>query len=83
YYDQSAARYFAPYGVHRATDQYYTSNYAYSKFQSQFLGVGFRIAPPAGVFGWQNLHELEIRYGHYTQTTDLVSDVVSLSLGFK
>jgi len=83
YYDQTAARYFAPYEAHSPNDQFYTSNYEYAKFQSQFFGVGFRVAPPAGVFGWQNLHELEIRYGHYSQTTNLVSDVVSLSLGFK
>jgi hypothetical protein len=83
YYNQSAARYFAPYEVHSTADQYYTSNYEYAKFQSSFYGIGFRIAPPAGVFGWQGLHELEIRYGHYTQTTDLISDVVSVSLGFK
>ncbi len=83
YYDQSAAKYFAPYETHSPTDEYYTSNYEYSKFNANFFGVGFRIAPPNGVFGWQGLHELEIRYGHYTQTTDLVSDVVSLSLGFK
>jgi hypothetical protein len=83
YYTQTAARYFAPYEQHSPTDQYYTSNYEYAQFTSQFFGVGIRIAPPKGVFGWQNLHELEIRYGHYTQTTNLVSDVVSLSLGFK
>jgi hypothetical protein len=83
YYDQSASKYFAAYEVHSPNDQYYSSNYEYSKFQSSFYGVGVRIAPPKGVFGWQGLHELEIRYGHYTQTTDLVSDVVSLSLGFK
>jgi hypothetical protein len=83
FYNQSAARYFAPYEVHNASDQYYTSNYEFSKFNSQFYGIGFRIAPPTGVFGIQNLHELEIRYGHYSQTTDLVSNVVSLSLGFK
>ena len=83
YYDQSASKYFAPYETHSPNDPYYTSNYEYSKFQSGFYGVGFRIAPPKGVFGWQGLHEMEIRYGHYTQTTDLVSDVVSLSLGFK
>jgi hypothetical protein len=83
FYNQSAARYFAPYEAHSPTDQYYTSNYEYAKFSSQFFGVGFRIAPPNGVFGWQGLHEMEIRYGHYTQTTDLVSDVVSLNLGFK
>ncbi|MDB5022721.1 MAG: hypothetical protein JWP78_476 [Mucilaginibacter sp.] len=83
YYNQSAAKYFAPYGAHNPNDPYYTSNYEYAKFRSDFYGVGFRIAPPKGVFGWQNLHDLEIRYGHYAQTTSLVSDVVSLSLGFK
>lgn len=83
YYKQSAAKYFAPYEAHSPMDQYYTSNYEYAKFTSQFYGVGFRLAPPKGVFGWQQLHELEVRYGHYTQTTGLSSDVVSLSLGFK
>jgi hypothetical protein len=83
YYTQTAARYFAPYEEHNPTDEYYTSNYEYAAFNSQFFGVGFRVAPPTGVFGWQGLHELEIRYGHYSQTTDLVSNVVSISLGFK
>jgi len=83
YYDQTAAKYFAPYGVHNPTDEYYTSNYAYSQFHANFYGIGFRVAPPKGVLGWQSLHDMEIRYGHYSQTTDLVSNVVSLSLGFK
>ncbi|MBS1522398.1 MAG: DUF3570 domain-containing protein [Bacteroidetes bacterium] len=83
YYDQTAAKYFAPYETHSPTDQYFTSNYEYAQFHANFYGVGFRVAPPKGVFGWQNLHDLELRYGHYSQTTDLVSDVVSLSLSFK
>jgi len=83
YYDQTAAKYFAPFEAHSPNDQYYTSNYEYSKFRSDFFGVGFRIAPPKGVMGWQNFHDLEIRYGHYAQNTNLVSDVVSISLGFK
>ncbi|MGZ3763365.1 MAG: DUF3570 domain-containing protein [Mucilaginibacter sp.] len=83
YYNQSAAKYFAPYEAHNANDPYYTSNYEYAKFRSDFFGIGFRMAPPKGVMGWQNLHDLEIRYGHYAQTTGLVSDVISLNLGFK
>jgi hypothetical protein len=83
YYTQTAARYFSPYEEASPTQQYFTSNYEYAKFHSQFFGVGFRIAPPTGVFGWQGLHELEIRYGHYLQSTDLVSDVISMNLGFK
>lgn len=83
YYTQSAAKYFAPYEMHSPTDEYYTSNYEFAKFNSQFFGVGVRIAPPKGVFGWQGLHDMEIRYGHYSQTTDLLSNSISLSLGFK
>lgn len=83
YYTQTAAQYFAPYKVHTLADQYYTSNYAYSAFNSQFFGAGVRIAPPKGVMGWQNLHDVEIRYGHYSQTTDLMSDVVSVAFSFK
>jgi hypothetical protein len=83
FYNQTASKYFAPYEEHSPTDQYFTSNYEYAKFESSFYGIGFRLAPPNGVFGWQGLHEMEIRYGHYTQTTDLVSNVVSVSLGFK
>jgi len=83
YYDQTAAKYFAPYEGHLATDTYYTSNYEYAQFHSNFFGAGIRLSPPKGVAGWQSLHELELRYGHYQQTTGLVSDVISLSLGFK
>ena len=83
YYGQTAAKYFAPYEAHATTDAYYTSNYEYAQFNSNFFGAGIRLAPPKGVLGWQNLHELEVRYGHYQQTTGLVSNVISLSLGFK
>ncbi|MEO6522831.1 MAG: DUF3570 domain-containing protein [Mucilaginibacter sp.] len=83
YYTQTAAKYFAPYGVHTVKDEYYTSNYAYAQFDSSFFGAGLRIAPPKGVLGWQNLHDMEIRYGHYSQTTALASDVFSVSFSFK
>lgn len=83
YYTQTAAKYFAPYEENSPTQIYFTSNYEYAKFNSQFFGIGFRVAPPTGVLGWQSLHELELRYGHYKQNVGLTSDVVSLSLGFK
>jgi hypothetical protein len=83
YYTQTAAKYFAPYEENSPTQTYFTSNYEYAKFNSQFFGAGFRISPPRGVLGWQSLHELELRYGHYKQDVGLVSDVVSINLGFK
>ncbi len=81
YYVQTAANYFAPYEKHSEQDTYYTSNYALAAFSSQSYGAGIRLAPPKGILG--SLNMIEIRYGHYTQTTDLVSDVISLNLKFK
>jgi hypothetical protein len=81
YYVQTGVNYFAPYEKHTTSDQYYTSNYALASFSSQFFGTGLRIAPPNGV--WGKLNTLEIRYGHYAQTTDLTSNIVSLNLKFK
>lgn len=81
YYVQTAANYFAPYAQHSEQDTYYTSNYALAGFSSQSYGAGIRLSPPGGI--WGSLNMIEIRYGHYTQTTDLVSDVVSVNLKFK
>ena len=83
YYQQSAAKYFAPYEAHTAKDEFYTSNYDLSKFNSNFFGAGFRIAPPKGVFNIQHVNALEVRVGHYKRTDGLNSNIVSLSLKFK
>jgi hypothetical protein len=82
FYIQTAANYFAPYAVHSATETYYTSNYELSAFKSNFFGAGLRLAPPRGIFT-NGLRVLELRYGHYTQTTNLNSDIISLNLVFK
>ncbi len=81
YYQQTAAKYFAPYEMHTESDEYYTSNYEYSAFVSQYFGVNFRIAPPKGITG--SLSSIELRYGHYFQTTQLHSDLVSVDIKFK
>ncbi len=83
YYTQTAVDYFAPYLTHKTTDQYYTSNYDLSAFNSNFYGAGFKITPTQGVFGIQRLTMLELRYGHYTRTTGLSSDIISMNLKFK
>lgn len=83
YYKQTAIDYFAPYKQHTAANQYYTSNYDLSAFSSNLFGANFRIAPPKGVLGIQQWNMLELRYGHYTRTTGLNSDIISLNLRFK
>lgn len=83
YNNQVGTKYFAPYSQHSPSDQYFTSDYDLSTLTSDFYGAGIRFAPPKGVFGWQRLNMLELRYGHYSRSTSLVSNIVSLNLKFK
>lgn len=83
YYSQTATKYFAPYQQHTAFDDFYTSNYDLSKFDSHFYGAGIRINPKNGLFGVERLNMLEIRYGHYTKSIGMQSDIISLNLRFK
>jgi hypothetical protein len=46
------------------------------------MGAGMHIAPPKGIFD-SHLNALDIRYGHYTQSTDLSSNVLSFDFTFK
>lgn len=83
FYHQNAIESFAAYQQHTTADQYYTSNYDYSKFNSQFAGAGIHLTPPDGVFGIKRLNLLELRYGHYFRTTGLNANIISLNLKFK
>lgn len=83
YYTQTAIKYFGAFQAHKITDQYYTSNYDLSAFDSHFFGAGIRLIPPKGVFGLEHFNMLELRYGHYTKNIGMNSDIVSLNLKFK
>lgn len=83
FYNQSGTKYFAPYQKHTEQDQYYTSNYDLSKFNSHFFGAGFRLAPLNGVFGIQHFNMVEIRYGHYSKNIKMSANIISLNLKFK
>jgi hypothetical protein len=83
FYNQTAVKYFAPYSQHTAQNEFYTSNYDLSKFNSNFLGAGIRLAPPNGVFGVKHWNMLEIRYGHYTKNINMNANIVSLNIKYK
>lgn len=83
YNHQQGTKYFAPYQAHSSADEYYTSNYDLSAFDSHFFGAGIRIIPPHGVFGMQHFNMLELRYGHYNQSNGLQANSISLNLKFK
>jgi hypothetical protein len=83
YYTQTAVDYFAVKSIHKVSEQYYTSNYDLSAFNSSFYGAGIRLTPPKGVFGMKRVNMLELRYGHYNRSNGLNSDIISLNLKFK
>ena len=78
FYTQTASKYFEPFAQHLTSDEYYTSNYSYSAFSANFYGAGIRWMPLEGGF----FKSVELRYGHYQQTTGLVSNVITLHLKF-
>jgi hypothetical protein len=83
FYSQTAVKYFAGYEQHTAQDAYYTSNYDLSKFNSNFLGVGIRMAPLNGVLNWQRFNMLELRYGHYTKSIAMNANIITMNIKFK
>ncbi|MFC2100616.1 DUF3570 domain-containing protein [Bacteroidota bacterium] len=90
YYTQTKSSYFKPYMKHLSNAPYYTSDYDLSDFESQLIGLGFRYAPIDGVLRYKNplmgkrkITSMEIRYGHYTQTTKLIADEISMYLNFR
>ena len=83
FYTQTGVDHFAPYQQHHEGEEFYTSNYDLSKFNSHNYGLGIRWSPAKGVFGISKLNMIEIRYGHYTRSNDLQANIVSMNLRFK
>jgi len=83
YYTQSATKYFNAYGAHTAAEEFYTSNYDLSRFNSSFVGMGLKFTPAKGVFGIRHFNTVELRYGHYTKTTQMTSDIFSINIKYK
>jgi len=49
---------------------------------SQFIGGGIHLAPPKGIL-FQHFNAADIRFGHYTQSTELYANVISFAFTFK
>lgn len=83
YYTQTGSKYFASYEKHTEFDDFYTSNYDLSTFNSNFYGAGVRFNLPNGLFSLKWFNMLELRYGHYTKSVGITSDIISLNIRFK
>ena len=83
YYTQTAVKYFRGYGEHAPDAEFYTSNFDLSRFDSHFMGLGLRVQPVKGILGMKNFNMMEIRYGHYSKSTNMVADVVSVNFRYR
>ncbi|WP_046746018.1 DUF3570 domain-containing protein [Kordia zhangzhouensis] len=83
YYSQTKADYFAPFETHLSTDEFYTSDYDLSEFDSHQYGIGFKYYDIFTKFKILNfgLKTFDIRFNHYTRSDGLSANIIST--GFK
>ena len=84
HYSQTAADYFYPKEMAKSTDEYYTSDYDLSAFNSQQWGVGIRYKDILGQLSlWKvGLKSIELRYIHYNRSNGLSFDQTALGFNF-
>jgi hypothetical protein len=88
---QSESDYFAPYGEHSGLDEFYTSDFDLSGFNSHKFGLGFRYYPLKGLgsFGVPlldsgiSVKKFELRVAQYNRSDGLKSINATLGLSFQ
>lgn len=83
YYTQTQAKYFAPYEQHISTEQYYTSDYDLSEFNSNQYGFGISYTDifTKGHVGKFHIKTIDLKYSLYNRNISFKSGIVTL--GFK
>ncbi|HEX5172244.1 MAG TPA: DUF3570 domain-containing protein [Cyclobacteriaceae bacterium] len=76
-YRQSATDYFKPYAHHNPLNEFYTSDYDLSQFESYKPGIGLRYAPFIKK-GRMIFKEVELRYAFYKRSDGLTANMISL-----
>jgi hypothetical protein len=80
-YDQSEADFFKPYAKHDPAQQYYTSDYDLSQFNSTTIGLGMRYAPYTGN-GRATLKGMELRFSHYERSDGMIANTFTLYFNY-
>ena len=79
-YTQQAAQYFAPYQTHDAAEEYYTSDYDLSGFQSYQAGLGVEYIPDANPSRKRSVSAISVEYLGYRRSDHLSAHIVSLTV---
>jgi len=91
YHTQTAADYFVEFNKVSSADEFYTSDYDLSKFESHKYGLGIRYYPLFGITDFSppllsnsiTLKSLNLRAGYYERSTGLNAFNVSLGFSFE
>ena len=84
YYDQSAAKYFAPYEAHLSTDEFYTSDYDLSGFAANQYGFGISytdIFTEKGIWKF-GLKSIDLKYNYYERDSGLKASIITFGSKF-
>jgi len=84
YYTQTAADYFSEYNTHVSTQEFYTSDYDLSKFNSYQYGIGVRytdIFTKLKIFKL-GLKSIELKYSNYKRSDGLKASIISGGIKF-
>lgn len=90
FYTQNGSRYFSSYKTHHKDEEYYTSDFDLSDFNSYMVGGGIRISPPLGLAKFKisskkppyTFKEIELRFARYWRTNGLDASIFSFKMGF-
>ncbi|MGO4821750.1 MULTISPECIES: DUF3570 domain-containing protein [unclassified Flavobacterium] len=85
YYTQTASDYFAGYKEHLSTEEFYTSDYDLSQFNSNQYGFGLTytdIFAQAKIF-ILGMKSIDLRLNHYQRSDGLSANIASLGFKFE
>lgn len=81
-YKQSESDFFKPYAQHLVTEEYYTSDYDLSRFDSKTIGMGFRYAPYSRHNGRTTFKAVELRFAHYERSDGMIANTFTLLMNY-
>ena len=84
YYQQTQADHFAPYESHLSTQEFYTSDYDMSEFDSNQYGMGIKYSDALhkkNIYGF-GIKSVDLRYNNYSRSDGLNSGIISFGIKF-
>ncbi|MFZ1807328.1 MAG: DUF3570 domain-containing protein [Cyclobacteriaceae bacterium] len=80
-YHQNGSDFFKPYAKHAISQEFFTSDYDLSKFNSSATGLGLRYAPYSHK-GRNTFKALDLRFTHYERSDGMIANTLTLSVNY-